>query len=158
MVHLKRNNMTIISGGQTGIDRLGLETARECGLPTGGYAPKDYRTENGPDPSLKEFGLIETVSSSYTPRTIANIRASDGTVLFGDTTSRGSADTIEYCIKYGRPYIENPTAEKLLQFIREHNIRVLNVAGNRASRLTRTQLTYYRAVLLSTFRQLYRHQ
>jgi hypothetical protein len=158
MVHLKRNDMKIISGGQTGIDRLGLETARACGLPTGGYAPKDYRTENGPDPSLRQFGLIETASSSCTPRTIANIRASDGTVLFGDTTSRGSADTIKFCIAHRRPYIENPTAHQLLEFIYAHNIRVLNVAGNRASRLSTNQLTYYRAILLSTLRQLHRHQ
>ena len=49
--------LKIISGGQTGIDRMGLEVARELGLPTGGTAPKSYWTENGADPSLAAFGL-----------------------------------------------------------------------------------------------------
>ncbi|SFF23216.1 YpsA SLOG family protein [Spirosoma endophyticum] len=30
----------IISGGQTGIDQLGLEVARSLGIPTGGLAPR----------------------------------------------------------------------------------------------------------------------
>jgi Circularly permutated YpsA SLOG family len=37
-------NLKIISGGQTGIDLMGLEVARELGLPTGGSAPKSFGT------------------------------------------------------------------------------------------------------------------
>ena len=48
----------VISGGQTGIDQLGLEVARSLGTPTGGVAPKGYLTESGPNSSLREwYGL-----------------------------------------------------------------------------------------------------
>jgi hypothetical protein len=51
----------LISGGQTGADRAGLEAAKALGIATGGTAPKGWRIENpdgtsGSDPSLAEFG------------------------------------------------------------------------------------------------------
>ncbi|MFA4842787.1 MAG: pyruvate kinase, partial [Candidatus Omnitrophota bacterium] len=52
----QRSRPKIISGGQTGADRGALEGAKIAGLPTGGWAPKDYHTAKGPDPALKEFG------------------------------------------------------------------------------------------------------
>lgn len=42
----------IISGGQTGIDRLDLEVGKELGLETGGTTTPGYYTENGRDESL----------------------------------------------------------------------------------------------------------
>ena len=63
----------VISGGQTGADRAGLEAAKKAGIETGGYCPKDYLTEKGPDKSLKGFGLIETETREYTERTELNL-------------------------------------------------------------------------------------
>jgi len=146
--------MKIISGGQTGVDRIGLETAKCMGLETGGTAPKGFLTELGPDLTLKEFGLVEHRSSSYDPRTIQNVRDSEGTVLFGNTHSTGTANTIKYCIKYHKPYKENPTVDELLEFIRVNKIKVLNVAGNRASKLPKYSTTKIRWVLLCTFYHL----
>lgn len=146
--------MKVISGGQTGVDRAGLEIARERGFETGGKAPGDFLTENGPDPSLKLFGLVETTSRSYNPRTAANVRESDGTVLFGDMNSSGSQNTIQYCIRYGRPYITNPTADGLVRFVRTFHINTLNVAGNRASKLSPAQLTTIRNILRTAFLRL----
>lgn len=54
----------IISGGQTGIDRLGLEIGKELGLETGGTTTPGYYTENGPDTSLQEFGVTENVAGN----------------------------------------------------------------------------------------------
>jgi hypothetical protein len=42
-------NLKIISGGQTGIDRIALEVARELVFPAGGSAPRDFTTELGSD-------------------------------------------------------------------------------------------------------------
>ena len=39
----------IISGGQTGIDKIGLIAAAENGFDTGGTAPSGFITENGVD-------------------------------------------------------------------------------------------------------------
>jgi len=75
----------IISGGQTGIDQLGLEVARSFSISTGGLAPKGYLTETGPAEWLRDYGLTEHTSSKYPPRTRANIQQSDGTIRWYET-------------------------------------------------------------------------
>jgi len=143
--------MKIISGGQTGVDRIGLEAARARGFETGGTAPRGYLTEAGPDYSLRSFGLVEDTSASYLPRTLKNVIDSDGTVLFGDMTSTGSHLTVQYCRSNRKPYLVNPTPAALVWFIRYHRIQVLNVAGNRGSKLGLKRRAYIRQVLDTAF-------
>lgn len=133
----------IISGGQTGIDRMALEVARELGFPTGGSAPRDFMTELGPDPSLQDFGLVALPQKEYPVRTRKNVVDSDGTVIYGDLTG-GTGLTEEFCVEEGRPYLVNPEPAGLVAFIRERGIRLLNVAGNRGSKLTAKRLADYR--------------
>ena len=128
----------IISGGQTGADRAGLDAAKELGIATGGRCPRLFRTETGSDPSLKQYGLTETVSSDYTERTKLNVMDSDGTVIFADVsndkiTSRGSLLTFKTARDNDKPCVVNPTAAELVKWIKSNNISVLNVAGNRES-------------------------
>lgn len=133
----QRSTMKIISGGQTGADRGGLEAGRELGFETGGWVPKGWLTEIGPDPTLADFGCIEHISSQYPPRTKANVFSSDGTVWFGNTESPGYRCTYGAATKYQRNlrwFIENPTPQELREWVKEHNILVLNVAGNRESK------------------------
>ena len=40
-------NFKIVSGGQTGVDRAGLEAAIALGLPYGGWVPKGRIAETG---------------------------------------------------------------------------------------------------------------
>ncbi|MDP2941799.1 MAG: putative molybdenum carrier protein, partial [Candidatus Omnitrophota bacterium] len=127
--------LTIISGGQTGADRGALEGARKAGLSTGGWAPKGYHTERGPDPTLKDFGL-QAVSSygieGYRDRTERNIVDSDGTVIFADKPgSPGTKLAISLIAKYKKPCIINPTIPELRRFAQGKS--VINVAGNRES-------------------------
>lgn len=130
--------MKIISGGQTGADRTALETAQEMGIPTGGWVPKGWLTEEGSDISLKLYSCKEHESSKYPPRTKANVLDSDGTVWFGKVGSAGF-----HCTKKAtqsalgtqiRPFIVNPTGDKLREWVKKHRIEVLNVAGNRKSK------------------------
>jgi len=128
----------IISGGQTGADRAGLDAAKESGIVTGGRCPKGFRTETGADPSLKQYGLTETDSSDYTERTKLNFLDSDGTVIFTDVsngkiTSRGSLLTLKTAKENDKPCIVNPTVAELVKWIKSNSINVLNVAGNRES-------------------------
>ena len=123
----------VVSGGQTGADRAGLEAARELGIATGGFAPRGYRTENGPDPTLKQFGLTETETSGYSRRTELNVLNSSGTVWFGDPTSPGGRLTLNCARDLAKPFIINPMPADLKDFLRATKIRVLNVAGNRES-------------------------
>lgn len=126
--------MKIISGGQTGADRGGLLAAKDLGLKTGGWAPKGYLTENGPDPSLKDFGLIQHSSPNYPPRTRMNCQSSDITAVFGDVTSIGARLTIAVCREDKIPYIINPDQFELYEFTRLHDAEVINITGNRESK------------------------
>jgi Circularly permutated YpsA SLOG family len=132
----------VISGGQTGIDRMGLEVARDLGFPTGGSAPKNFMTELGPDPSLADFGLVALQQREYPMRTRKNVVDSDGTVIYGDLTG-GTGLTAAFCVEEVRPYLVNPGPAELAAFVQGKEIRVLNVAGNRWTKLSMQQLAGY---------------
>src|ERR1700737_4812036 len=70
----------IISGGQTGADRAGLDFAIETGLEYGGYVPRGRKAEDGRIDT--RYKLVELSTSSYPARTRRNIEESDGTVIF----------------------------------------------------------------------------
>lgn len=127
------SKLKVISGGQTGADEAALLAAKELGLETGGWAPWGFRTERGPNPKLKDLGLLEHKSSDYRGRTRQNVEDADATVIFGNTDSAGSKATIAMVRAAKKPYLLNPTADELRAFLRENNVKVLNVAGNRAS-------------------------
>ncbi len=127
----------VISGGQTGVDRAALDVALKLGVPCGGWCPRGRRAEDGP---LKEiYPLQETPSSDYTQRTRWNVRDSDGTlVLYKSSLSGGSELTVELAKKHNKPCLvidlcEDPSPEKLLDWLRRQQIRTLNVAGTRES-------------------------
>lgn len=123
----------LISGGQTGADKTALEVAKDMGIPTGGTAPKGFRIDGGNDPTLgKDFGLVESAYSTYPQRTYQNVADSDGTVLFGNMDSPGCKLTIKICTQKDKPFICNPSASELAEWVEELGIEVLNVAGNRA--------------------------
>ena len=132
----------IISGGQTGADQGALHGARLAGLETGGAAPKGYWTENGGEPDLLGgYGLIETVSTGYPPRTRINVMNSDGTLIFGDPSSAGSRLTERLCLNFEKPYqtihwpyLATPPVLPIKQWMEIYNIKTLNVAGNRESK------------------------
>lgn len=128
----------IISGGQTGADRAGLEAAKLLGLETGGTAPLGYRTEVGADPSLAEFGLSESNAADYGVRTETNVVDADATIVFGRATSPGSRKTISLAKKHGKPLLvvnkQEGAAESIRAFLNETGAQTLNVAGNRESK------------------------
>ena len=136
----------IISGGQTGIDRLGLEIGRELGLETGGTTTPGYYTENGPDTSLQDFGVTEIApelqagrkgKEFYLPRTEQNVINSDGTVYFStDEDSAGRIATQRFAKAHNKPFLLNPTSQELAQWLVDNNIGALNVAGNRGSKVS----------------------
>lgn len=127
--------LKIISGGQTGADQGGLAGARFVGIATGGWLPKFCRTEVGPRTDLLAlYGMQEHTSFDYPPRTRANVRDSDGTVWVGAINSRGYHCTEGACGHYKKPFKVVNTVEELQRFVDEHRIKVLNVAGNSASK------------------------
>ena len=57
----------IVSGGQTGVDRAGLDAAMACGMSHGGWCPRGRLAEDGPIPA--HYQLRETRSAKYYIRT-----------------------------------------------------------------------------------------
>lgn len=132
----------ITSGGQTGADRAGLDFAKSMGIATGGWCPRGRRAEDGQVPP--EYPLRETQTSDYRDRTQKNVEDSDGTIVFIDGSlneESGSALTIKICKRYGRPCLFvnfavdkiDVAAHLIREFLRDHEIKILNIAGSRAS-------------------------
>jgi hypothetical protein len=136
----------IISGGQTGADYGGLLAGYALRLSTGGTAPKSWITEDGINPALANFGLVECKKKGYIPRTRANVANSDGTLLMGEV-SGGTLITFLICKELNKPYIIYPTPLDLKKWINKHNIHTLNVAGNRESK--------HPGIRVETFQLLY---
>jgi hypothetical protein len=131
------NNLKVISGGQTGVDRIALEVSYRLNIDTGGYVPKGFLTETGRDYSLKKYSVIESGSSKYPVRTELNVKHSDGTIYYSkDLNSKGYKLTKKFCDKLGKPFILNPSVDEFNMFVEINDIKVLNIAGNRKSKLT----------------------
>ena len=145
--------LTVISGGQTGADQAGWRAARAYGVPTGGYMPVEFLTEAGRRPEFAEwYGARACLLASYAHRTLLNVRWADATVWFGLVHSRGYAATYRSILKCkadrsGRleepraiwRVIQTPAAlgfhpNEMAKWLRERQIRVLNITGNRESK------------------------
>lgn len=72
--------MIIISGGQTGADRAGLDFAIERGIDYLGWVPKGRRSEDGRVPDI--YVLRETPAKIYQQRTLWNVYECDVLLLF----------------------------------------------------------------------------
>jgi hypothetical protein len=131
----------IISGGQTGADQGALVAAQHLGLLTGGWMPYGFRTDAGPRPDLAlRYGLKEHKSSAYPGRTLANVLEADATLIFGNVNSAGCKLTRHYAHEAATPlymrqwepgeFVTMPDMA-LVHWLEDHNIGVLNVAGNR---------------------------
>jgi len=128
--------LLICSGGQRGADSGGLAAAHDLGLPTGGYAPKGWKTLNGMNMKLSLLGLIEHKSDKYPPRTYDNVKLSDGTIrLANDFNSPGELCTLKAIEYYNKPHLDinlndKPFLFDVIDWIENNNIKVLNIAGN----------------------------
>jgi hypothetical protein len=135
----------IISGGQTGADRGGLDAAMALRLAHGGWCPAGRRAEDGTIPA--RYALRETPSSAYEVRTRLNIQDADGTLLFtmGAVRTPGSRSTLRCLIEHGKQYHHCNLAMKDETTIRNIRrwldecagfgtpVKTLNIAGTRES-------------------------
>lgn len=132
----------LISGGQTGADIAALDVALKHGFPHGGWCPRGRKSLDGPIPA--RYMLTETPKESYLQRTEWNVRDSDATVVFTHEAepTGGSLKTIGFARKHRKPILHlslqnadyRDPAVLLQNFVSEHNIRILNVAGSRESK------------------------
>lgn len=130
----------ILSGGQSGADRVALDFARRHGLVYGGWCPRGRWAEDGYIPT--EYGLTETPDSDPAQRTEWNVRDSDATVIFSvsEKLIGGSKLTMEFAAYYHRPCLHlsvqrdaSSATAALRDFLERVHPGTLNVAGPRAS-------------------------
>jgi hypothetical protein len=140
--------MKIISGGQTGVDRGALDAALDAGIECGGSCPVGRKAEDGTIPDI--YPLTEIDSAVYSNRTRKNVIDSDATLIiyFGQLQG-GTKFTRKCCIEENKPFLvidasnESPDilAQYVLDMITEYDVKVLNVAGPRASKVPNAQET-----------------
>jgi [ribosomal protein S5]-alanine N-acetyltransferase len=131
----------IVSGGQTGADRAALDFALEHGIPHGGWCPAGRKAEDGA--IAPRYRLKETPSRGYAQRTECNVRDSDGTVVFSISAavSGGAKRALDLERRHHKPFLHlwrdgglSSPEQALQRFIRDNGVKVLNVAGARASK------------------------
>jgi hypothetical protein len=129
----------LISGGETGANQAGWRAARTYGIVTGGWMRRGFRTWDGDQPAFaQQFAASELPTDSEPACTEQNVKDSDGTIWFGQTTTAGAQPTVAACLTFGKPYMPvYPSASfepsHVATWIVENKIKTLNVAGNRES-------------------------
>lgn len=127
----------IVTGGQTGVDRGALDAAIACNVPHGGWCPKNRLAEDGK--IAARYQLTEMKSSDYAARTEQNVIDSDGTlILYCPPLSGGTLLTQNKAKSWGKPLLrqrlDQPADyERIVAWIVEHQIHILNIAGPRGS-------------------------
>src|SRR5262245_38159787 len=131
----------IVSGGQTGVDRGALDAALAARFPCGGWCPEGRLAEDGAIADC--YPITVLAGAGYEERTLRNVLDSDGTaILCPGKLEGGTRLTAEYCAGHGKPCLvidahaalPNEAAREIAAFIGRERIRVLNLAGPRASK------------------------
>lgn len=142
--------VSLVSGGQTGVDRAALEVGRELGLPVGGWCPAGGWAEDLPAPPgvLVRFPeLHPTPTADPAQRTLWNVRDSGATLVLVPRpgwVSAGTRLTVEAAEREGRACLvcevtgsAAAAAARVVPWLESLLARrtalVLNVAGPRES-------------------------
>lgn len=125
-----------MSGGQTGVDRAGLEAAIAIHIEHGGWCPKGRLSEDGSVPSRYELDEMET--AEYPPRTEQNVIDSDATlILFEQKLKGGTLLTKRLAKRWEKPFLSvNLATDKpaeVRRWLSEVRPDTLNIAGPRES-------------------------
>ena len=144
---MKSNELKIVSGGQTGVDRGALQAAMDLGLEWGGWAPKGWRAENGTIPPIYRERMQEHASANYLESTKRNVIDSHATLIIVNAypLRGGTLKTRFFCQEAMRPHFvvslgEANAVEKVISWLRQFFAAeypmplVLNVAGPRESK------------------------
>jgi predicted Rossmann-fold nucleotide-binding protein len=133
--------LSVISGGQTGVDRAALDAAMEYGIMISGYCPLGRLAEDGIIDN--KYLLIETKSSFYQERTRKNVDMAQGVIIItrNGKISGGTALCLKYTRKIKKPFLlidlcDNQFAEiieHVIDWLNSEQIYKINIAGNRES-------------------------
>ncbi|MCF8366676.1 MAG: putative molybdenum carrier protein [Bacteroidales bacterium] len=131
------NNLTIISGGQTGVDRAALDFALSNGLVCSGWCPQGRLAEDGF--INMRYPLSEVHSVEHTVRTELNVLDSDATlIIYCDEMDKGTLATKDFAFEHRKPLFVwkigvNSNHQQFLKWMITNNVKHLNIAGPKAS-------------------------
>ena len=133
---------TILSGGQTGVDRAALDVALKLKIHCTGWCPKGRLAEDGRISAL--YPLKETKSIKPEVRTEQNVIDADATLILtkGHNLDKGSQYTIEMCKKHNKPILvlnlddqSEVLSETFIKWLSELQVKTLNIGGPRESNI-----------------------
>lgn len=138
----------VISGGQPGAARGGLRAAESWGVPIGGWAPRDFRTEDGQIPADLRAHLRENRGWQYNERSTLNSIDGDGTLVvsLGERPTEEGHQTLAEAESRAKPHLHQSVPpiirwslawEQAITRVRswlwKNQIGVLNVTGSHES-------------------------
>jgi Circularly permutated YpsA SLOG family len=138
--------LTVLTGGQTGVDTIAAQAALRAGLVVQLVFPLGLRQEDGSLTPARRGRLAgasvhELGSASFRARTWECVDLADAVLLLDPAGGAGCRETARAAHAMGRPLLEpaagEPTAGYVARWLAETAARVLMVAGCRASVLVR---------------------
>jgi Circularly permutated YpsA SLOG family len=149
--------ITILTGGQTGVDTLAAQAALEAGLPVHLVFPRGFRQEDGPLTSarrraLRGAALHELTSAEFGHRTWTCVGLADAVILIDPAGGEGCQETVRAAGRLGRPLLDltarleipapvsspapgTDVTAAVRDFIGHNKTQVLMIAGCRGSLL-----------------------
>lgn len=132
--------LTIISGGQSGVDRAALDAALRYGVQCGGYCPRDFWAEDGKISG--HYPLTPMEDADPAARTRANVELADGIcIVCPGEPGGGTAIALEHARATRKPLLilgreegsSTAEIERLDAWINDLPGKTINVAGPRLS-------------------------
>jgi predicted Rossmann-fold nucleotide-binding protein len=138
--------LTVLTGGQTGVDTIGAEAALRAGLAVHLVFPLRLRQEDGTLTPARRRRLAgatvhELASASFRDRTWTCVELADAVLLLDPAGGAGCRETAVAARAAGRPLLQPAPGEadapQIAHWLAEVAARVLMLAGCRASLLAR---------------------
>ena len=138
--------LTVLTGGQTGVDTIAARAALRAGLGVHLVFPLGLRQEDGSLTLARRRRLAgarvhELGTASFRARTWTCVDLADAVLLLDPAGGAGCRETARAARATGRPLFEptagEPTAAQVARWLAGTSARVLMVAGCRASVLAR---------------------
>ena len=146
--------ITVLTGGQTGVDTLAARAALSVGLQVHVVFPGGLRQEDGPltaerRSDLHGAKLHELASTSFEQRTWTCVSLADAVLLIDPAGGDGCRETVRAADRHERPLLDltprltsaggsarpGDVGSAVRTFIRENGTQVLMIAGCRGSLL-----------------------